>query len=59
MVYIGKFTEKEIKEGKEKIIIEEKKKETGLKYVKSKILYKNKKPFAIEFWLCTVHEFNI
>lgn len=59
MVYVGRFNEEQIKNGEEKKAIKEKQEETGLKYVETKIIYKNKKPIAMDYWVCTAEEFTI
>lgn len=59
MVYIGRFNESQIKSGADKIAIEQAKKETGLNYVESKIIYKNKKPIALDLWVCNANEFTL
>lgn len=59
MIYVGRFNEEQLKNGEDKKAVEEKKKETGLKYVESKIVYKNKKPIGLDLWVCTAEEFTI
>ncbi len=59
MIYVGRFNEEEMKKGLDKKAIKQKQKETGLKYVESKIIYKNKAPIAMDIWVCTAEEFTI
>lgn len=59
MIYVGRFNEEEMKKGLDKKAIKQKQKETGLKYVESKIIYKNKTPIAMDIWVCTAEEFTI
>lgn len=59
MVYVGRFNEEQIKNGTQKIEVEKKQKETGLNYVESKIVYKNKKSVGIDIWVCNAKEFTI
>jgi len=50
-VFVGKFNEKQLRNKEDKIAIEKKMKETGLKYVDSKIIMKNGKPHMMEVYL--------
>ena len=56
MVLVGTFNEEDVKNGRDKIAIEQKMDETGLKYINSKIIVKNGKPVGIEVYLCDVSE---
>ena len=58
-VLVGDFTEQDIKDKKDKIAIEEKMKETGLKYINSKIIKQNGKPSALRIWVCDAYTFKI
>ena len=49
--FVGKFTESQLKKGEDKIAIEKAQKETGLKYIESKIIKKNGKPYLMEVYL--------
>ena len=59
MVYVGRFTEEDCKNKIDKKAIEEKMKETGLQYVESKIVCKNKKAVALDIWVCNADEFTL
>lgn len=59
MVLVGTFNEEDVKNGRDKIAIEQKMNETGLKYINSKIITKNGKPVGIEVYLCDVSEMNL
>jgi len=56
MVLVGIFTEKDLTEGKDKIAIEQKMKETGLNYIQSKFIKKNGKIVGMKVWVCSVNE---
>lgn len=57
-VLIGEFTEEELKEHKDRIVIEEKKKELGLKYINAKeVKRKGIKKLAV--YLCNAYDFKI
>ena len=50
-VFVGKFNEEQLRNKEDKLAIEKKMKETGLKYVDSKIIMKNGKPNMMEVYL--------
>jgi hypothetical protein len=50
-VLVGKFDEKQLRNGEDKKAIDKKMKETGLKYIDSKIIKKNGKPHMMEVYL--------
>ena len=50
-VLVGKFNEKQLRDGEDKKAIEKKMKETGLKYIDNKIIKKNGKPHIMEVYL--------
>lgn len=57
-ILIGEFTEEELREHKDREIIEKKKKELGLKYINAKNIKKNGiKKLAV--YLCNVDDFKI
>lgn len=58
MVLVGLFDEKDITNGTHKKAVEQKKQETGLQYVETKIVRKNGKTY-LKIWVCTAEEFTI
>jgi hypothetical protein len=50
-VLVGRFDEKQLRNGEDKKAIEKKMKETGLKYIDSRIIKKNGKPHIMEVYL--------
>lgn len=58
-VLVGDFTEDDIKNRRDKIAVEQKMKETGLKYTKTKIIKRHGKSVAIRIWVCDVDTFKI
>jgi hypothetical protein len=57
MVYVGQFNEKQICNREDKVLVEQKMKETGLKYTKSQIVTKGRKPVGLKIWLLTNEEY--
>lgn len=58
-VLVGDFTETDLKSGKDKIAVEQIKKETGLNYTNTKIIKRNGKPVVLRIWVCDVYTFKI
>lgn len=58
-VLVGDFTEDDIKNKRDKIAVEQKMKETGLKYTNTKIIKRNGKSVALRIWVCDVDTFKI
>lgn len=58
-VYVGEFNSNDLINGKDKIEVEKKTKETGLKYTNTKLVYKNKKIIGIKIWVCDLETFKI
>ena len=58
-VLVGDFTEDDIKNRRDKIAVEQKMKETGLKYTKTKIIKRDGKSVATRIWVCDVDTFKI
>ena len=50
-ILVGRFDEKQLRNGEDKKAIEKKMKETGLKYIDSRIIKKNGKPHIMEVYL--------
>ena len=50
--YVGRFNEKDIRDGLDKKAVEKAKEETGLKYTNQEIVYKNQEPIAIKLYVC-------
>jgi hypothetical protein len=59
MVLVGTYTEKDLIEGKDKIEIDKKQQETGLKFIKSSFIKKNGKISAIKVWVCDYKDFTL
>ena len=57
--FVGRFNENDLKNGIDKIEVEKAKNKTGLKYTNQKIIYKNKKPIAIDLYVCSVDDLNL
>lgn len=57
MILVGQFNEKQLRNGEDKACVEKMKKETGLKYTKSQIVKKGKKPVGLKIWLLTNEEY--
>lgn len=53
-IFVGEFTKNDLKKGIDKLKVEEKKKETGLNYVNTKIV--NGK---LKIYVCNVYDFKI
>lgn len=53
-VFVGKFSENDLRNGIDKKAVEKKKKETGLKYTNTKII-KN----GLAIWVCNADDFRI
>ena len=58
MIYVGKFTEEEVRKGLDKKAVEEKKVETGLKYIKTQFVKKGKQIIALKLWLMSLEEYQ-
>lgn len=58
-VLVGDFTENDIKNKRDKIAVELKMKETGLKYKNSKIIKRNGNPVALRIQVCDIDTFKI
>lgn len=57
-VFVGKFSENDLKNGIDKKAVEKKEKETGLKYTNTKII-KEKGVTKLAIWVCNVEDFKI
>ena len=57
MILVGQFNETQICNREDKVLVEQKMKETGLKYTKSQIVKKGKKPVGLKIWLLTNEEY--
>ena len=55
-VYIGQFSEEDIKVGRDKAATQKVKEETGLKYVNHQFVKKNGEIVAIRLWACSVED---
>lgn len=58
-VLVGDFNEDDLKNKRDKIAVEQKKKETGLNYVNSKIIKHNGKMVALRLWVCDVQDMQV
>ena len=58
MVFVGKYNERDLEAGADKVDVEKAKEKTGLKYVQSKIV-KEKGTTYLKLWVCTAEEFKI
>lgn len=58
MIYVGKFTEEEVRKGIDKKAVEEKKAESGLKYVKTQLVKKGKQITGLKLWLMSLEEYQ-
>lgn len=58
-VLVGDFTEDDLKNKRDKIAVEQKMKETGLKYTNTKIIKRNGKSVALRIWVCDVETFKL
>lgn len=56
-VYVGQFTEDDLKNGVDKKKIAEAKKENNLKYVNTKLVKKGGKIVAMKVWVCDFDSF--
>ena len=57
MEFVGTFTEEELMMKKDREETEKMKAETGLNYVLTKIVTKNKKPYGLSVWVCSYDEY--
>ena len=58
-VYVGQFDSNDLIKDKDKIEVEKKRKETGLKYTNTKLVYKGKNIIGIKIWVCDVETLKI
>lgn len=58
MVFVGKYNERDLEAGVDKVDVAKAKEKTGLKYVQSKIV-KEKGTTYLKLWVCTAEEFKI
>ena len=58
MVFVGKYNERDLEAGADKVDVEKAKEKTGLKYVQTKIV-KEKGTTYLKLWVCTAEEFKI
>ena len=57
MILVGQFNEKQLRNGEDKACVEKMKKETGLKYTRTRIIKKKGIPVALKIWLLTSEEY--
>lgn len=57
--FVGRFYENDLKNGIDKIEVEKAKNETGLQYTNQKIIYNNKKPIAIDLYVCNIEDMTL
>lgn len=57
-IFVGNFSEDDIKSKKDKKEVEKMKKQTGLNYVNTKIIKKSGKKY-LSIWLCNVEDFKL
>lgn len=53
-IYIGRFNEDYIRNGKDKDIVKNEKAKTGLKYTLTKFIKRKGEIIAMDIWLCDV-----
>ena len=58
-IYVGQFNEDDIRNGRDKIAVTQKMKETGLNYTNQEIIYKNKKPVGLKLYVCDKDDFDL
>ena len=58
-IYVGRFTEEDLKQGKDKLIVKAKQEETGFKYTNTKLIKKNGKNVGIDIYVCDVNSWEI
>ena len=56
MVYVGEFTEKDLKAGADKKAVARMMELSGQRYTKTQLVHKNGKPVAIKIWCCLACE---
>lgn len=59
MIYVGRFSEEEIKNGVDKIEVKKAMEKHNLKYTETKFVKKSGKIVAMDIWVCTADEFTI
>ena len=57
MIYVGTFNEAQCRNREDKAILEKKKAETGLKYIRSRLVKKGGKIVGLKVWLLTDEEY--
>lgn len=57
-VFVGDFDENDCKNGIDKIQVEQKQKETGLKYTNTKVIKKGGKTY-LRIWVCDSNTFKL
>lgn len=58
-VYVGEFNLNDLINGRDKIEVEKKQKETELKYTNTELVYKGKKAIGIKIWVCDLESLKI
>ena len=57
--YVGRFSEQDLSEGRDKVAVEKAMLSTGLKYINTKLVKHNGKVVAMDIWICGVDDFKI
>ena len=58
MIFVGKYNEHDLAEGRDKVDVAKAKEQTGLKYTETKIVKEKGKTY-LKVWVCTAEEFTI
>lgn len=58
-VFVGEFTESDLKNGIDKKAVAEKMEKTGLKYTNTKIAKNKNKERVLRIWVCNVDDFKL
>ena len=59
MVFVGEFSDEDLKNGVDKKMVEDYKIKTGLNYTNTKLVKKNGKIVAIKIWVCDSNDFEL
>lgn len=59
MIYVGRFNEEDLKNGRDKIETKKAMEKHNLNYTNTKLIKRSNKIIAIDIWVCDKDEFTI
>ncbi len=57
-IYVGQFSESDLRQGKDKVAVEQMMAKTGLTYTNTHIAKKGGVPVGLQIWVCTEEDWN-